>query len=91
MSHIQKIKSFKELLKTYFPNINYPNISNLSKYIKQFHFILNYHFSFIPFNLNEIMVQINDKFDTYINKLIELKVNFKILISEIYMLNKRRK
>ena len=36
----------------------------------------------MPFDLNEIMNQINDKFDTYINKLIELKVNFKILISE---------
>jgi hypothetical protein len=36
----------------------------------------------MPFDLNEIMDQINDKFDTYINKLIELKVNFKILISE---------
>ena len=82
MSHLQKIKSFKELLKTFFPNINYQNISNLSKYIELFHFILNYNSSFMSFDLNEIMDQINDKFDTYINKLIELKVNFKILISE---------
>ena len=36
----------------------------------------------MPFDLNEIMDQINDKFDIYINKLIELKVKFKILISE---------
>ena len=36
----------------------------------------------MPFDLNEIMDQINDKFDEYINKLIDLKVKFKILISE---------
>ena len=36
----------------------------------------------MPFDLNEIMDQINDKFDEYINQLIELKIKFKILISE---------
>ena len=82
ISHLDKIKSFKEILKTYFPNINYQNISHLSKYIELFHFILNYNSSFMPFDLNEIMDQINDKFDTYINKLIDLKIKFKILISE---------
>ena len=82
ISHIQKIKSFKDLLKIHFPNMKYHNISHLSKYIELFHFILNYNSSFMPFDLNEIMFQINDKFDTYINKLIELKTKFKILISE---------
>ena len=82
ISHLEKIKSFKDILKTYFPNINYQNISHMSKYIELFHFILNYNSSFMPFDLNEVMDQINDKFDTYINKLIELKVKFKILISE---------
>ena len=62
--------------------MKYHNISHLSKYIELFHFILNYNSSFMPFDLNEIMFQINDKFDTYINKLIELKTKFKILISE---------
>ena len=82
LSHLQKIKSFKEILKNYFPNMNYHNISHLSKYIELFNFILNYNSSFMPFDLNEIMDQINDKFDEYINKLIDLKVKFKILISE---------
>jgi hypothetical protein len=36
----------------------------------------------MPFDLNNIFNQINDKFDEYINKLIELKNKFKILISE---------
>ena len=82
ITHLQNIKSFKEILKTFFPNINYQNISHLSKYIELFHFILNYNSSFMPFDLNEIMDQINDKFDEYINQLIELKIKFKILISE---------
>ena len=80
--HLQQIKSLKDLLKIFFPNMKHQNISNLSKYIELFQFILNYNSSFMPFDLNEIMVKINDKFDTYINKLIELKIKFKILISE---------
>ena len=82
ISHFDKIKSFKDLLKTYFPNFQQQNISNLSKYIELFHFILNYNSSFMPFDLNEIMDQINEKFDNYINKLVELKMKMKILISE---------
>ena len=78
-----KIKSLKDILNSYFPNINnFKNISHLSKYIDLFHFILNYNSSFMPFDLNEIMNQINSKFDNYINKLIELKIQFKILLSE---------
>ena len=81
-SHLQEIKSLKDILKIFFPDMKCQNISHLSKYIELFHFILNYNSSFMPFDLNEIMVQINDKFDTYINKLIELKTKFKTLISE---------
>ena len=81
-SHLQEIKSLKDLLKIFFPDMKCQNISHLSKYIELFHFILNYNSSFMPFDLNEIMVQINDKFDIYINKLIELKTKFKTLISE---------
>ena len=33
--------------------------------IELFEFILNYNSSFMPFDLNEIMVHINDKFDKY--------------------------
>ena len=83
ISHLQKIKSLKDILNSYFPNINnFKNISHLLKYIDLFHFILNYNSSFMPFDLNEIMNQINSKFDNYINKLIELKIQFKILLSE---------
>ena len=82
ISHIQQIKSLKDLLKNFFPNMKQQNISQLSKYIELFQFILNYNSSFMPFDLNEIMVHINDKFDEYINKLLELKIKFKILISE---------
>ena len=83
ISHLQKIKSLKDILNSYFPNINnFKNISHLSKYIDLFHFILNYNSSFMPFDLNEIMNQINSKFDNYINKLIDLKIKFKILLSE---------
>ena len=82
ITHIDKIQSFKDILKAFFPNFQHPNISNLSKYIELFHFIINYNSSFMPFDLNEIMDQINEKFDSYINKLIELKIKFKILISE---------
>ena len=82
ISHLQQIKSLKDLLKNFFPNMKQQNISQLSKYIELFQFILNYNSSFMPFDLNEIMVHINDKFDAYINKLLELKIKFKILISE---------
>ena len=82
ISHLQQIQSLKDLLKNFFPNMKQQNISQLSKYIELFQFILNYNSSFMPFDLNEIMVHINDKFDTYINKLLELKIKFKILISE---------
>ena len=82
LSHLQKIKSFSDTLKFSFPQISSLNISSLSKYVELFHFIINYNSSFMPFDLNNIFNQINDKFDEYINKLIELKNKFKILISE---------
>ena len=82
LNHLQKIKSFCDTLKLSFPQIESLNISSLSKYIELFHFIINYNSSFMPFDLNNINNQINDKFDEYINKLIELKNKFKILISE---------
>jgi len=86
LTHLQKIKSFCDTLKFSFPQISSLNISSLSKYVELFHFIINYNSSFMPFDLNNIINQINDKFDEYINKLIELKNKFKILISEKFEL-----
>ena len=43
ITHLQNIKSFKEILKTFFPNINYQNISHLSKYIEIYLKIYLYH------------------------------------------------
>ena len=82
INHIKKIKSFSELIKSYLPNINTNIKPSLSKYIELFHFIVNYNSSFIPFDINNIINQINDKFDDYINKLVELKIKLKVQITE---------
>ena len=84
INHIKKIKSFSDTIKSYLPNLNTnTNIkSSLSKYIELFHFIVNYNSSFMPIDINNIINQINDKFDTYINKLVDLKIKLKIQISE---------
>ena len=84
INHIKKIKSFGEMIKSYLSNININSLnkSSLSKYIELFHFIVNYNSSFMPIDINNIITQINDKFDTYINKLIDLKIKLKIQISE---------
>ena len=86
LNHITKIKSFSDTLKSYLPHINSLNKNNLSKYIELFHFIINYNSCFMPFDLNNIMNQINDKFDSYINNLIDLKIKLKILVSEKFEL-----
>ena len=82
LNHIEKIKSFSDTLKNSFPKIESLNISSIPKYIELFHYIINYNSSFMSFDLNNIINQINEKFDQYINKLIDLKVKFKILISQ---------
>ena len=86
LNHITKIKSFSDTLKSYLPHINSLNKNNLSKYIELFHFIINYNSCFMPFDLNNIVNQINDKFDSYINNLIDLKIKLKILVSEKFEL-----
>ena len=86
INHIQKIKSFSDTIKSYLPYINSLNKTSLSKYIELFHFIVNYNSSFMPMDINNIINQINDKFDNYINKLIDLKIKLKILISEKFEL-----
>jgi hypothetical protein len=40
----------------------------------------------MPFDLNNIMNQIDDSFDTYINKIVDFKIKFKILISQKFEL-----
>ena len=84
INHIKKIKSFSEIIKSYLPNINTNIKPSLSKYIELFHFIVNYNSSFIPIDINNIINQINDKFDDYINKLVELKIKLKVQISETF-------
>ena len=86
INHIQKIKSFSDTIKSYLPYINSLNKTSLSKYIELFHFIVNYNSSFMPMDINNIINQINDKFDNYINKLVDLKIKLKILISEKFEL-----
>ena len=84
INHIKKIKSFSEIIKSYLPNINTNIKPSLSKYIELFHFIVNYNSSFIPIDINNIINQINDKFDDYINKLVGLKIKLKVQISETF-------
>ena len=84
--HLQKIKSLSDIIKSFLPGINNLNKSSLSKYIELFQFIINYNSSFMPFDLNNIMNQINKAFDTYINKIVDLKIKFKILISQKFEL-----
>ena len=84
--HLQKIKSLSDIIKSFLPGINNLNKSSLSKYIELFQFIINYNSSFMPFDLNNIMNQINKTFDTYINKIVDLKIKFKILISQKFEL-----
>ena len=86
INHIKKIKSFSDTIKSYLPYINSLNKTTLSKYIELFHFIVNYNSSFMPLDINNIINQINDKFDNYINKLVDLKIKLKILISEKFEL-----
>ena len=86
INHIKKIKSFSDTIKSFLPNINSLNKTTLSKYIELFHFITNYNSSFMPIDLNNIINQINENFDTHINKLIDLKIKFKILITEKFEL-----
>ena len=86
INHIQQIKSFSDTIKSYLPYINSLNKTSLSKYIELFHFIVNYNSSFMPMDITNIINQINDKFDNYINKLVDLKIKLKILISEKFEL-----
>jgi hypothetical protein len=86
LHHLQKIKSFSDKIKTSLPGINDLNKASLSKYIELFQFIINYNSSFMPFDLNNIMNQIDDSFDTYINKIVDFKIKFKILISQKFEL-----
>ena len=86
INHFKKIKSFSDTIKSFLPYINSLNKSSLSKYIELFHFIVNYNSSFMPIDINNIINQINDKFDAYINNLVDLKIKFKILISEKFVL-----
>ena len=86
INHFKKIKSFSETIKESLPYINSLNKSSLSKYIDLFHFIVNYNSSFMPIDINNIINQINDKFDVYINKLVDLKIKFKILVSEKFII-----
>ena len=86
INHIKKVKSFSDTIKSYLPNINSLNKTTLSKYIELFYFITNYNSSFMPIDLNNIINQINENFDTYINKLIDLKIKFKILVTQKFEL-----
>ena len=81
-NHLQKIKSLSDKIKLLIPNINSSNKNQLSKYIELFHFIINYNSSFMPFDINYIMNLIDDKFDSYINQLMDIKTKFKILIAQ---------
>ena len=85
-NHLQKIKSFSDKIKSSLQGIDTLNKSSLSKYIELFQFIINYNSSYMPFDINNLMYQINEKFDMYINKLVDLKIKFKILISQKFEL-----
>jgi len=84
--HINKIKSIEQIIKEKIKGID--DIKNFSLYktTELFQFIINYNSLFIPFDNNYIINSINEQFDTYIRKIIELKLNIINIFSKKFEL-----
>ena len=84
--HINKIKSIEQIIKEKIKGID--DIKNFSLYktTELFQFIINYNSLFIPFDNNYIINSINEQFDTYIGKIIELKLNIINIFSKKFEL-----
>ena len=76
-SHITKIKSLEEIIKLKIKGIDDFKNFSLYKTTELFQFIINYNSLFVPFDNSYIINSINDQFDKYIQKIIEMK--FKII------------
>ena len=82
LEHFESMKSFEDIIKGTFPQLESLDFSSLSNCIQLFHYIVNYNSSFSPIPINNLNVYIDEKFNEYINKLVEIKIKLKTLIAE---------
>ena len=77
LSHINKIKKIEEIIKQKIKNIDDFKNFSLYKTTELFQFIINYNSSFFYYDNNYIISSINEQFDLYIGKIVELKLIIK--------------
>ena len=80
--HINKIKAIEEIIKQKLKIMDDLENFSLYKTSELFQFIINYNSFIIPYDKNYIINTINEQFDSYIGKLIELKMKIINLFSE---------
>ena len=85
-SHIAKVKSLEEIIKQKIKGIDDFKNFSLYKTTELFQFIINYNSLFFPFDNSYIINSINDQFDKYIQKIIELKFQVINLFSKKFEL-----
>lgn len=85
-SHISKIKSLEEVIKQKIKGIDDFKNFSLYKTTELFQFIINYNSLFVPFDNSYIINSINDQFEKYIQKIIELKFEIINLFSKKFEL-----
>ena len=69
-NHINKIKTIEDIIKQKIKVINDLKNFSLYKTSELFQFIINYNSFIFPYDKNNIIISINEQFDTYIEKLI---------------------
>ena len=81
-SHINKIKTIEEIIKQKIKGINDFKNFSLYKTTELFQFIINYNSFYNPFEYSYIINLINEQFEKYIQKIIELKIQIINLFSQ---------
>ena len=82
INHINKIKMIEEIIKQKIKAIDDLENFSIYKTSELFQFIINYNSFIIPYDKNYIINSINEQFNAYIGKLIELKMQIINLFSE---------
>ena len=86
-NHINKVKTNEDIIKQKIKVIDDLDNFSLYKTAELFKFIVNYNSFAFPYDKNYIISLINEQFDAYIGKLIELKMKIINLFSEKFEIN----
>ena len=81
INHINKIKIIEDIIKQKIKNVENIDNSSMNKNIELFQFIINFNSLYNQSN-NNILSLINEQFDEYIGKIIELKIKIINLFSK---------